>query len=411
MLLNALMSTEPNVHANATALDMAHDPLPVIQRRSGGLKVLDVTKWFGETSGGVRTYLQQKSVYVSRRPELHHTLVIPAARDLVTDQGNVRWYRLRGPRIPTQQQYRFLLAPRSLRRIIAAERPDVIEVGSPIVVPWLVAMASAGMKIPLLSFYHTNLMNVGSNATLTRRSVATYARWLDRLFVTTLVASDAAARELAHAGVTRTTRVTLGVDLATFSPERRAYAAETRRRLTLPTEGPLVVYAGRLAPEKSLDLAIEGWRRLGTQSRATLVIMGAGPLESDLRARAAGLSIIFRPFEDSRERVADFLAAADAYLSSGTTETFGLTALEALACGTPVVSADGGGVAEHLRRSGAGALFAPGDAASMAAALQHCFAEQSRALGAVGRAFVEREHGWDSVFDRIFDVYRSVLAS
>jgi alpha-1,6-mannosyltransferase len=141
-----------------------------------------------------------------------------------------------------------------------------------------------------------------------------------------------------------------------------------------------------------------------------LVLVGDGPLRRELEGRAAGASVYFAPFEDSRERLADVLAAADAYLAPGRAETFGLSALEAMACGTPVVSADAGGVAEVVRRSGAGILFRGGDAGSLARALRQCLVARPDRLGANGRAFVERHHGWDGVFDRIFDVYRSVIA-
>ncbi len=410
----ALLATEPNDQFGARSLDIGHDPLPAVSRRAGQLTVLDVTKWFGETSGGVRTYLEQKSAYVARRENLRHVLVIPAGRDLVTDQANARWYRLRGPRIPTQRQYRFLLAVRSLHRIIEHERPDVIEVGSPVFVPWIAALAARGMSIPLISFYHTSLINakpaVGVYGRARRQFMLRYVRRLDRLFTTTLVASDSARQDLRDAGVDRTTRVSLGVDLEMFAPWRRARFAATRVRLGVPADKPLVVYAGRLAPEKSLDVAVAGWLRFDPEQRATLLILGDGPGKVALEAQAAGSSIQFMPFEDSREQMADVLAASDVFLAPGSLETFGLSAIEALACGTPVVSADAGAVAEHVARSRAGVLFKQGDAESLASALKRCLSARPEHLGALGRAFVEREHGWDTVFDRIFDVYREIVS-
>jgi alpha-1,6-mannosyltransferase len=411
---DALLATEPNNAFCARALNIGRDPLPTVSRRDGQLTILDVTKWFGETSGGVRTYLEQKSAYVARRSNLRHVLVIPAARDLVTDQHNARWYRLRGPRIPTQRQYRFLLAVRSLRRIIEHEKPDIIEVGSPVFVPWIAALASRGLRIPLLSFYHTSLINAKPAADLSTRArrvlMEAWVRQLDRLFTTTLVASESARADLRAAGVDRTTRVSLGVDLETFAPRRRVRSAATRARLGIPTDRPLVVYAGRLAPEKSLDVAVEGWRRFDSAQQATLLIIGDGPARVALERQTMGMSIRFLPFEESRERMADLLAASDVFLAPGSLETFGLSAVEALACGTPVVSADGGAVAEHVTRSRAGCVFRAGDAESVAGALRRCFAMHPEQLGAMGRAFVEREHGWDTVFDRIFDVYRDVIA-
>ena len=91
-------------------------------------------------------------------------------------------------------------------------------------------------------------------------------------------------------------------------------------------------------------------------------------------------------------------------------ETFGLSALEALASGTPLLSADRGGVAETVGRSGAGATFASGDAGALADQAMALLLGDLAALGAKGRRYAEADHGWDAVLDRIFDVYRSVLA-
>lgn len=411
-IVDALTSDVPNPRTGARAIDIGHDPLPPVERRRGDLTVLDVTKWFGETSGGVRTYLQQKSAYVATRPGLRHVLVIPASRDLVTDRERVRWYRLRGPRVPSQRQYRFLLAARSLRRIVEHERPDVIEVGSPVFVPWICALAARGMSIPLVSFYHTNIVTLvspsGLPGRLTAGALRAYARSLDGLFATTLVASSCAAADLERAGVTRTTRVPLGVDLETFSPRRRATAAQTKARLGLDPTRPLIVYAGRLAPEKSLHVPAAAWDRFSRGQGPQLAFVGDGPLLAELRQRTVHSDVRFLPFEPSRNRVADILAASDAFLAPGTSETFGLAALEAMACGTPVISADAGGVAEMVTRSGAGYLFRAGDAASLAGQVSQCLAASPESVGRAAREFVEREHGWDTVFDRIFDVYRTV---
>jgi glycosyltransferase involved in cell wall biosynthesis len=82
-----------------------------------------------------------------------------------------------------------------------------------------------------------------------------------------------------------------------------------------------------------------------------------------------------------------------------------------LASGVPVLSADRGGVSEQVERSGAGTTFAAGDPAALAAGVRHLLAQDLRALGDRGRAYAEREHAWSHVFDRIFAVYRDVLAA
>jgi alpha-1,6-mannosyltransferase len=75
-----------------------------------------------------------------------------------------------------------------------------------------------------------------------------------------------------------------------------------------------------------------------------------------------------------------------------------------------VLSADRGGVSEQIRASGAGATFTPGDSGSLADEAVRLLRAQDDLprLGALGRAYAEREHSWSSVFDRIFEIYRRV---
>ncbi len=391
------------------------------------LRVLDVTEWFGDTTGGVRRYLLEKARYVARHPGLSQVLVVPGPRSAVSDEMGSRCYRLQGPAIPTQAPYRILYQARAVDRIVARERPDIIEVGSPWAAPWIALRSARHARIPAVWFYHGNFPTAlrppaGASALSVRaRDVATHAAWwyvrqIGRRFARTLVASESTARDLERAGVERVVRVPLGVDLETFHPRRRAAAATTRRSFGLPdAPAPVVAFVGRFVVEKELELLVDAWPAIARETGATLLLVGAGPREAALRhrmARLGGARVIWRPFESDRERIADLLAAADLYVAPGSTETFGLAPLEALASGTPVVSADRGGVAEQVLRSGAGAVFAAGDASDLARVVIAQLSRGDRAAVArQGRTYAEREHGWDMVFDRLFDVYREVLAA
>jgi glycosyltransferase involved in cell wall biosynthesis len=81
-----------------------------------------------------------------------------------------------------------------------------------------------------------------------------------------------------------------------------------------------------------------------------------------------------------------------------------------MASPTPVLSVDSGGVADRVRASGAGALYAPGDAGACAEAAIALFRGDLRVLGATARAFAERHHSWRSAFEGIIETYRTVLA-
>jgi alpha-1,6-mannosyltransferase len=220
------------------------------------------------------------------------------------------------------------------------------------------------------------------------------------------------ANDLRSHGALRVVQIPLGVDLAHFHPRRRADAVETRALIGLPANAPVVGFVGRFAREKEVDVLVEAWETIEQRTDAYLALVGDGPARRRLRAHSRGSRVIWIPYQNDREQLANVLAALDIFVSPGSIETFGLSALEAAASGTPVISADRGGVSEQIRRSGGGALFASGDAgalAEVAVRMLHTPSEWSR-LGALGRAYAEREHSWSRVFDRIFDVYRRIVA-
>jgi alpha-1,6-mannosyltransferase len=103
------------------------------------------------------------------------------------------------------------------------------------------------------------------------------------------------------------------------------------------------------------------------------------------------------------------MACADLYVAPSVVETFGLAAIEAMACGTPVLSADRGAVADHVRRSGAGGLFRAGSARSLADGARAILTAGPAALRPRASAYVLRHFSWSRALDRIFGVYEEIL--
>jgi alpha-1,6-mannosyltransferase len=413
---------------SATRPDIIAPPIPADARFDASVwprtrpdarcAVTDVTEWFGETSGGIRTYLLEKGRYVSTRPWLRHVLVVPGAEDRVSMSNGVTEYSLRGPRIPRQHPYRFMFAVRTLRNIIAHERPHVIEVGSPFLTPWLMRRVGREFDIPVVAFYHTSLprlvSEVASNAPslprrLLSRALSSYVGRLHAPLPLTIASSRFAMEDLLSAGVPRVVQVPLGVELNRFRPLDDGARVRERERRGLPTDAPLAGFVGRFASEKAIDVVLDAWASVHAKTGAVLALVGAGPLEAQLRAHAASRFVRFLPFERDRTSLATLLASFDMYVAPGPVETFGLSALEALASGTPVLSVDQGGVSELVRASSAGLLYPRGDAGACAAQAIALLGENRDRLSTAARAYAERTHAWSHVFDRIFSVYDSVM--
>ena len=144
-----------------------------------------------------------------------------------------------------------------------------------------------------------------------------------------------AREEFDRIGARNTITVPLGVDLETFHPRR--YSEQLRRRL-VKSSHVLLVHCGRLSVEKRADRSIDALAELlDSGIDARLVVVGDGPLRGRLQRQAARLPVHFTGFVHDRLSLATFLASADVALAPGPHETFGLAALEALACGTPAV--------------------------------------------------------------------------
>jgi glycosyltransferase involved in cell wall biosynthesis len=142
-------------------------------------------------------------------------------------------------------------------------------------------------------------------------------------------------------------------------------------------EGPALV-ASRLAPEKGVEVAIDACRAAGLP----LVIAGDGPLEGDLRARAAGADVRFAGRVPHAELDALRAAAGVAIVPSRAAETFGLAAAEAMAAGLPVAATRSGALAELVPDA---QLAPPGDAAALGA-----LAARLRGDEAAARAGLQR---------------------
>jgi D-inositol-3-phosphate glycosyltransferase len=208
------------------------------------------------------------------------------------------------------------------------------------------------LELPLVTTFHTldrvkAEVGLADNAPLRPRVEAEVVRCADLVVASTFEERDQLVRHYG-ADPTRIEIITPGVDHRVFFPADQAAA---RRHLGLPP-GPMVLFVGRIQPLKGADLAVRALDDL-VDRRTTLVIVGGpsgpdGAAEVDaLHALVAELGLEHRVrFVAPRphDQLADYYRAADVCVVPSRTESFGLVALEAAACGTPVVAANVGGL-------------------------------------------------------------------
>ena len=353
--------------------------------------IVRVANFVSPSSGGIRTALDALGRQYQALGYASVTIVPgPAGRDEATAAG--RRITLAAPPLPGSGGYRVIVDRRRLANALDRLAPDRLEVSDKLSLAWLGGWARRG-GVPSVLFSHERL-----DALLRQRLPGWFPaeavadrvnRRLAVRFDQVVCTTEWAAAEFARLGLANLARVPLGVDLDTFHPG----AADPRLRARFAGPGTaLLVHAGRLAPEKRPGLAIDtlAWLR-AAGVRARLVVAGNGPLRAALERRAALLGVSFLGFEADRAALARLLASADLVIAPGPVETFGLAALEALACGTPVVAADTGAVPELLA-PGAGLAAAP-TAAALGAAAARLLAGPRQAQRLAARRRAER-FGW-----------------
>lgn len=359
------------------------------------MRIAQLANFVGPASGGMRTALQALGEgYV----EAGHRrlLVVPGPLDSRTSTPLGDVVQLRAPRVGGG--YRLIVEPWRVIEVLEEWRPTTLELSDKLtLLP--VARWARRTGVGSVLFSHERLddmlaMRTGLDATA-KVSAGLLNRGLVRSVDSIVVTSRYAEAEfgrLALAADCPVVRIPLGVDLRTFRP-----------RPVVREGGVRLVHAGRLSREKSPHLAVATaveLHRRGVPVR--LDVYGVGPHHDELVALAGSAPVHFHGFVASRAGLSRRLASADVALSVCPGETFGLAVLEALASGTPVVTADRGG-ARELVDIGSGGWGAP-DPASLADAVLEVVERPVALRRVAARARAER-YPWSATVASMLEVH------
>lgn len=358
--------------------------------------LLDATMFWNPT-GGVRRYLVAKRDWLQRHTDWRHTVATPTPD---TDAD------LRVPSLPllgSGGAYRLPWRRGVTARLLVAQRPNLIESADPYLLAWASLDAARTLHIPAVAFCHSDLEQLAALAAGPRhagaamRAARRYTKHVYARFDRVLAPSRALVAQLHDGGVAHARHQPLGVDTQVFHPTRRDPA--WRATLGLPADARLLVYTGRFAPEKRLDTLVQAVQRLGAPY--WLIAIGTG------RGAPRGARVRVLPPEREPELLARAIASADAFVHAGDQETFGLSALEALACGVPVVARAAGGLRE-LVDHGVGRTTCRGTAEDFADAVADLFACGTETLRAAARQRAVAQD-WNRVLPALWQHYRGLL--
>ena len=405
-------------------------------------KTLHLTNNYHAASGGVRTFYLALLAAANqlRRPI---RLVVPGDTDRVEEAGEfARIYYIKAPRTPVfDRRYRLILphtflfpAETRIRAILRAEQPDVVEICDKYSLCWLAGVLRQGwipgLARPTLVGVSCERMDDNVESFITAAPLAKrLARlYLDKIYVPLfdfhIAVSQYVAAELTAARPAVADRIEvlpMGVHLDHLGPQHRdpQWRAHLQRECGGDSSTALLLYVGRLSPEKNLALLVNMMERLANlttgdgvvagrrkQPDCRLLLAGSGPLEGwlrDQRARLGGrLQLLGQ--RTCQEQVARLLASVDAFVHPNPREPFGIGPLEAMASGTPLIAPRAGGVLEYADDRNAW-LVPPQGEAFAHAALQ-LLSNPGVARAKAQRAQqVARRHDWREVAGQFFDTY------
>ncbi|MEU6814662.1 glycosyltransferase [Streptomyces sp. NPDC046860] len=361
------------------------------------MRVVRLANFVAPASGGLRTAVRELGK--GYRAAGHEPVLdVPCARYTDRDSEQGRIITLPGPLLPGTGGYRVLADRRRVTRVLEELAPDRLEVCDRTTLRWTGRWARRA-RVPAVMVSHETANGVlrtwGLPEHISRRAADSLNLRTAHAYTRVVCTTEFAEREFVRIGARNVVRASLGVDLTARHPALR----DPGLRVAHARAGEaLLVMCSRLSVEKRPGTALDALDMLLRRGRrAVLVVAGDGPLRTRLEQRATerGLPVRFLGHVSDPAVLGGLQASADVCLAPGPAETFGLAALEAMACGTPVVASASSALPEVIGAAGAVAAD-HGEAFADAVELLLSCAEPVRREAARARAEC---FGWPAAVD------------
>lgn len=361
------------------------------------LRIAQLANFVGPTSGGMRVAIDELGKgYVAAGAE--RVLVIPGQRDRLRETEHGWVAEIRAPKVSST--YRMIVEPWRAMRVLEKFGPTSVECSD----KWTLTSVAGWARrrgIGSVLFSHERLSDMADDWVRgrlpVRPLVGVLNKRLARAFDVVVVTSEFSRSEWRGTGA-RLRKVGLGVDLETFRPGSPE-----------PSEIGRLCYVGRMSHEKYPQLGVAAVVELHRRGvPVQLDMYGSGPDLRALQSAAGAAPVRFHGFVASRDEIAARLGAYDISLSVCPTETFGLAVLEALACGTAVVTADRGGARELVDDSCG--EWGGADASGIADAVERLLARRGRELRLAARRRAE-QFGWHNGVTAMLAIHEEVAGA
>jgi len=304
------------------------------------LRVAMVTETYPPEINGVALTVEKLARGMQDR---HHTIQVIRPRQ---SQDEWQEYPLtgsailtRGLPIPRYPQLKLgLPAKRMLQDIWSKQRPDLVHIATEGPLGWSALKVAKKLHIPVCTDFRTNFHAYSSHYRVgwLQRPIMAYLKKFHNLADCTTVPTESLKAELQQDGFKRLVVVPRGIDMSRFHPANRN--AELRHQWGAQDNDIVLLYVGRVAPEKNLELLASTFEKVKALApRVQCVVVGDGPSLAALRTQ---LPWVHFAGAQKGEALAQHYASADVFVFPSLTETFGNVVPEAMASGLATVCFD-----------------------------------------------------------------------
>lgn len=296
-----------------------------------------------------------------------------------------------------------------IREEIQEFNPDIIHIATPFNIGLCGLHWAKKLDIPVVGSYHTDFDKYLSyyNLHFLTNALWKYLLWFHQPLQKIFVPSTDTRVRLKSKGFTNLSIWPRGVDSSVFHPN---YNEQTVRKLYNIKEEYILAYVGRIATEKDVLLLPEIANMLpdSFKEKVHWLVVGDGPLKTELE-KVAPSNMTLTGFVEGTN-LAQIYATADLFVFPSPTETFGNVVLESLACGTPVVGANAGGVKTIIQNGLTGLLCTEKDSVEFVHAITSLLAQEQKrkVMGENGKKYAKAQ-SWDSIFNNLLLEYDEVL--
>lgn len=385
------------------------------------MKICDIAQFYSPLSGGVKRYLMDKQRSLAARPGAHHVLIIPSHRDAVTRSDTATLHEVKSPRLIGSRSYRLLISRRKILEIARAEQPDLIEVGDPYRTAWIGLEAGEDLGVPVVAFYHSDFPRAIGRTVIRFAGetvqqaisgpVQRYVVGLYNRMSATVVSTRRLEEILDSCGIRRLVHVPLGTDVHAFRPTGNR--DRLRSELGLLPGTQMLLFVGRIAREKNIRNLVAALDHISPEApRFKLVLVGDGELREYVQREVTQrANLMWLPYCESPQKLAELYSAADLFVHPGRYETFGLVALEAQACGTPVLVVREGGVEDATEGEQPPLVAVDGSPQGLARGIDHFLRTgDTPERRSDRRQRIERHFSVERTFDRMLSLYDHLIA-